>query len=94
MRKIIFTCLFICYVGIHWATSQSVKVITYNIRYENTWDGENAWSVRKARVSDMLHFYDADVIGLQEVLLTQLAYLDSSLSEYHHVGIGRDDGLT
>jgi endonuclease/exonuclease/phosphatase family metal-dependent hydrolase len=74
--------------------SQSIKVITFNLRYDNTFDGENAWSFRKDKVAEMFRFYDADIFGIQEGLSSQLAFLDSCLPQYQHIGIGRDDGKT
>ena len=40
----------------------------------------------------MFHFYDLDIIGMQEVLVNQLNYLKSNLKDYDFVGVGREDG--
>ncbi len=71
-----------------------LKIMTYNIRYDNPDDGANRWSLRKEILADQIKFYDPDIIGFQEVLYNQLAYLDSSLTEYNYVGVGREDGKT
>jgi len=94
MKKSILCFLFIYSICILIVNGQTLKIITYNLRYNNTYDGENAWNFRKDKIAEMLKFYDADVIGIQEGLSEQVAFLDSCLSQYHHVGIGRDDGNT
>ncbi len=74
--------------------AQDVKLITYNLRYENSFDVENAWAIRKNKIVEMLEFYEPDVFGVQEGLNSQIYFLDSNLTEYDHVGLGRDDGKT
>ena len=71
-----------------------LKIISFNIRY-NSWnniDGDNGWPFRKEAVVNMITQEHPDAIGLQEALVDQLLYLDSSLPTYHRVGVGRDDG--
>jgi endonuclease/exonuclease/phosphatase family metal-dependent hydrolase len=74
------------------AHSQSLKVMTYNIRYDTEKDGVNAWSKRKQKVSDLIKKYNPDILGVQEALHNQLEDLTSSLDSYVYVGVGRDDG--
>ncbi len=45
-----------------------LKVMSYNIRYNNPDDGVNAWPNRKARVLGLIQKHQPDVMGLQEVL--------------------------
>lgn len=73
---------------------QELKVMTYNIKYDNVNDSVNNWNFRKAAMVDLLKHYRADVIGMQEVLHRQLVYLDSCLTDLDYVGVGRDDGKT
>lgn len=74
--------------------SQDIKIMTYNIKYDNINDTVNNWNFRKEEMVDLLKHYQAEVIGMQEVLHRQLIYLDSSLNDYSYVGVGRDDGKT
>jgi len=69
-----------------------VNIITYNIRYSNTGDGENAWPLRKDKVAGLLRFHEADIFNVQEALIEQINDLKSSLPEFDCYGIGRDDG--
>ncbi|MEO0066458.1 MAG: hypothetical protein RI983_1784, partial [Bacteroidota bacterium] len=66
--------------------------MSFNIRLDAASDGENRWDLRKDRVSGLMQYYEPDFIGAQEVLHHQLMYLDSSLSNYSYIGVGRDDG--
>ncbi|HPS63405.1 MAG TPA: endonuclease/exonuclease/phosphatase family protein [Bacteroidales bacterium] len=72
--------------------AQSLKVMTYNIRYENPGDGENAWDNRKALLFKQIQLAGPDVFGIQEGLVSQVRDLDSVFKEYRHTGVGRDDG--
>lgn len=71
-----------------------LRVISYNIRYNNPGDGINAWPERRARVAALLRFHDADLIGVQEALAGQIADLDAALPRHAWLGVGRDDGDT
>lgn len=73
-------------------TSQ-IRVLSYNIRYNNPDDGINAWPNRSDSVSDIIGVrVKPDIVGLQEVLKDQLDDLEERLPAYASVGQGRDDG--
>jgi len=46
----------------------SLRVMSYNIRYDTTSDGKNQWSLRKNNVANLIRNRAPDVFGLQEVL--------------------------
>jgi endonuclease/exonuclease/phosphatase family metal-dependent hydrolase len=71
---------------------QSLKVMTYNIRFDNPQDSVNAWPNRKSKVISLITKYDPDLIGTQEALLHQLMDITTTNSQYGFVGVGRDDG--
>jgi endonuclease/exonuclease/phosphatase family metal-dependent hydrolase len=73
--------------------SRSLTVMTYNIRYDNPEDGDNAWIYRKDRVANVFLTIEPDVAGLQEVLRSQLDTLAMNLLDYQWTGVGRADGL-
>jgi len=87
-----FLSLFIVFTVSSRIYPQSHSIISYNIRYDNTWDVENSWTIRKNKVSQILIQYAPSIIGIQEGLLNQVQYLDSCLTNYDFVGVGRDDG--
>lgn len=72
--------------------SQEIKVLTFNIRYDNPDDGINRWDLRKENVVNLINFYEPDLVGFQEVLDSQLEFLKMRLDDYQFYGVGRDDG--
>src|SRR4030095_2184270 len=74
------------------STAPSLRVMSFNLRYNNPGDGPNSWPLRKSWVAQLIRFHDADVIGVQEALDGMLADLDTLLPEYSRVGVGRTDG--
>ncbi len=75
-------------------SSAQLKVMSFNIRYDNPADGPNAWPKRQADLVAFIEKVKPDVLGLQEVLQHQLSYINSALKDYSYVGVGRDDGDT
>jgi endonuclease/exonuclease/phosphatase family metal-dependent hydrolase len=69
-----------------------LKVISLNVRYNNPDDSLNAWPNRVPVILNFFKNENPDLIGLQEVLNDQYELLDSVLSDYGSVGIGRSDG--
>ena len=89
MKRItFFVILFAC----NFAMGQNLRIITYNIRYNNPGDGVNAWPNRSNQVSALLDFHQADIIGLQEALIGQIEDIKTALPKMEWVGVGRDDG--
>ncbi len=72
--------------------TQNIKVISYNIRYNNPNDKVNIWSNRKSTVIEFISNENADFVGMQEVLSSQLIDLMNLLPRYNYIGVGRDDG--
>jgi endonuclease/exonuclease/phosphatase family metal-dependent hydrolase len=69
-----------------------VAVMTFNIRYNNQSDFQNAWPNRKPLVASTIRFHKIDITGMQEALNGQVKDLVSQLPEYSWLGVGRDDG--
>lgn len=89
MKKIIFLYLLIFPATLF---AQQMNIITFNIRYNNPGDGENAWPNRTEMVTGLLKFHDPDIFGLQEALHGQILDIDKELTNYEWFGVGRDDG--
>lgn len=90
--NIIIPLLFLL-VGVGNSFAQkNLKVMTYNIRYNNPKDGVNAWPNRQDKVLKLIQGQSPDVVGLQEALKDQNQFMDSLLTGYGHIGVGRDDG--
>lgn len=74
------------------ATAQTMRVASYNIRNENTYDTGNLWNDRVDHVAALIKFHEFDIFGVQEALEHQLETLQAALPGYAYYGIGRDDG--
>jgi endonuclease/exonuclease/phosphatase family metal-dependent hydrolase len=74
--------------------SEEIKVISYNVRYNNPNDGKDIWENRRSTIVNLIKNENPDFLGLQEVNHAQLLFLNSNLSNYSFVGVGRDDGKT
>ncbi|WP_418502148.1 endonuclease/exonuclease/phosphatase family protein [Flagellimonas sp.] len=72
--------------------SQTIDVISYNIRYDNPDDKPNNWDNRKEFLISQLNFHAPDVFGTQEGLVHQLKDIDNGLGNYTYFGVGRDHG--
>lgn len=85
-----------CSIGKNQASGSSgndpIKVMTFNIRYDNPEDSLNNWAYRKDRVAKAVRFYAPDILGTQEVLHNQLEDLRHRLPNYEAIGVGREDG--
>jgi endonuclease/exonuclease/phosphatase family metal-dependent hydrolase len=69
---------------------QELKVMTYNLRYENTIDGENIWANRRDLILSQINYYEPDIFGTQEGVTNQIKWIDDNLDRYSYVGIGRE----
>ena len=75
-------------------TLADFKVMTFNIRYDNPADSLDGWKNRVENVAQAMLYYDADVIGTQEVLHNQFVDLKQRIGDtYAVIGLGRDDGV-
>jgi len=91
-KQVAATIVFMLLFGYMLQAQTALKVMSYNIRLNLKSDGENWWENRKDRVASLMNYYEADFIGMQEVLQNQLDYLEDHLPGYAYIGVGRDDG--
>ena len=69
-----------------------LSVMSFNIRYGTAADGDNHWLRRREQLFALLREQQADVIGLQEALHSQIAEILDAVPGYAYVGVGRRDG--
>ena len=69
-----------------------IDALSFNIRFDNPKDGENAWPNRKEMVGQWVKSESPDVIGLQEALRHQIDDIKKVATAYSEYGVGRDDG--
>ena len=100
-RLAILCTLFIAKTECSFGQTSSLKVLSFNIRYNNPNDGENSWPNRSELVKNFLWSESPDIIGFQEVLDNEVLELDRALFNYNfsqrqytRVGVGREDGKT
>jgi endonuclease/exonuclease/phosphatase family metal-dependent hydrolase len=72
--------------------AQDLSVMTYNIKLDSPKEGEDSWTNRKPFLINLIKFHEPDVLGVQEAMPNQMKDMDSLLTQYNFVGVGRDDG--
>jgi endonuclease/exonuclease/phosphatase family metal-dependent hydrolase len=100
-RLALLCALFAARTEYSFGQNEKLKVLSFNLRYNNPNDGENSWPNRSERVKNFLWSESADIIGFQEVLHNEVLELDRALfnynfsqRQYKRVGVGREDGET
>jgi endonuclease/exonuclease/phosphatase family metal-dependent hydrolase len=86
-----FTVMCLICLQVSAQKKETLRVASYNLRFNNPNDGENAWPNRKENVKALVLYHDFDVFGTQECLIGQLKDL-GEMSGYAWYGIGREDG--
>ncbi len=94
MVKLIRICIliFIVFFSNDCVFGQTIQVMTYNIRYDSSNDGENRWEFRKESLVELINTYRPEIFGIQEGMYHQVAYLNKNLEDYTYIGVGRDGG--
>ncbi|MBU6173464.1 MAG: endonuclease/exonuclease/phosphatase family protein [Planctomycetes bacterium] len=93
IQRLVYSCLFLFFgIGIGWAETP-VRVMSFNIRYGTASDGPNRWELRKEFLVDTIRNFAPDLLGTQETLEFQRAYLADQFKDFESFGVGRDDGL-
>lgn len=94
MIKLFFALFVLTFNGLS-ASNTPIKIVTYNIRYDASGDrGVRDWKNRKKTVAQYLLKQNPSVIGMQEVLYSQLLDISKALPNYSYIGVGRSDGKT
>ncbi|WP_417444792.1 endonuclease/exonuclease/phosphatase family protein [Joostella sp.] len=86
--------LLLLFFACSFLNAQDLKVMTYNIKYNNPSDAKNNWDSRKDFLISQLNFYAPDIFGTQEGLHGQLEDIQHALKDYKYIGVGRDEGDT
>lgn len=75
-----------------WNKDHNLSVMSFNVRFDTTEDGENQWDNRKEACLSMWRETSPSIVGVQEALHNQVNYFNDNLPDYDYVGVGRDDG--
>src|SRR5687768_2512051 len=77
----------------HAAEKDTVRVLTFNLRYMNLSDlGAKMWTERREVTAELMRKDAADFIGVQEALRQMIDDLKARVPGYGELGVGRDDG--
>src|SRR5262245_37413160 len=68
-----------------------LRVMTFNIRYDEPADGRHAWRYRRGLVLDTIRDDDPDLLGLQEPMADQWEEIASALPEWSPFGVVPED---
>ena len=85
-----FSAIFLLFFALFFAQN-TIDVMSFNIRLGSVDDGENHWNIRKDKVKELINYYEADFVGLQEAQKFQINYLLQENVLYDFVGKPRDD---
>lgn len=62
-----------------------MRIMTFNLRFENSRDGENSWENRRHVAAELIHRHRPSILGTQEGTPRQLDYLQCELPGYRMV---------
>ena len=66
--------------------AEPLNLMTFNIRYNNSKDGENRWELRREHVSQVIEEQQPDVIAIQEAVSSQMTYISGQFKDLMQVG--------
>jgi len=93
IKKTALILLYLISLGVTISVAQSpLRVMSFNIRYNEPRDKENSWPNRKEKAAGVIRFHKADLVGVQEALIGQLKDLEAMLPDFAWCGTGRADG--
>lgn len=92
IKFILLCCLFMGCKTSNVNNKQSVRVMSFNIRYDNPNDNQNSWDNRKTDVVNLIQKHHPDFLGVQEALWHQVEFILQNNSDYQFIGKGREDG--
>lgn len=86
---------------VSFGQSSRLKVLSFNLRYNNPNDGDYSWPKRSEHVRNFLVNEQPDICGFQEVLHNEVLELETFFfnqttrkNAYVRVGVGREDGIS
>ena len=81
----------------HLHAATPIKTMSFNIRYDTSSDGVNAWNAgtipRRTLAIQVIDDFAPDILGVQEALRNQVNNLKAGLPEFDFYGVGRDNGI-
>jgi endonuclease/exonuclease/phosphatase family metal-dependent hydrolase len=84
--------VFLAAMAAQAAGTNTLCVVTYNLRNANFDHGDNAWTRRRPLMRELLQAVNPDLIGTQEGVTNQLNDIVEDLPQYRWIGVGREKG--
>jgi len=69
--------------------AETLRVMTFNVRYPAKGDGNNRWEVRQDTLVRTIRLKNPDLFGTQELFYIQGEYITENLPEYEWLGNSR-----
>lgn len=69
--------------------AQTLRVMTFNVRYPAPDDGSNRWELRKDHLVSTIRDKSPDIVGSQELFYEQGQYIVEQLPDYAWFGVSR-----
>lgn len=77
-----------------WGSAETLRVMTFNVRYPAKSDGVNVWENRRDLLVDTIREKDPDFFGTQELFYEQGQYIVEKLPQYVWFGVSRRGNRT
>jgi endonuclease/exonuclease/phosphatase family metal-dependent hydrolase len=90
LRTLFLAVIFLVISNLNNSFAQTQKIMSFNIRIDVPNDGINNWHHRKEGLTQLVKYYNPGIIAFQEVFGGQRVYIDSVLTNYNSIGMGRD----
>ena len=71
------------------APADTLRVMSFNVRYPAKGDGQNRWEVRQDTLVRAIRLKNPDLLGTQELFYIQGEYIAQNLPEYEWFGNSR-----
>lgn len=71
------------------ASAETFRIVSYNVRYPASGDGDNRWDLRRDLFVASVRLMDPDIMGTQELFALQGNYLVEKAPEYKWFGVSR-----
>ena len=71
------------------ADAQSLRVMSFNVRYPSKSDGPDLWELRRELLVETIRRHAPDVIGTQELFHEQGEYIVAEMPEFAWFGVSR-----
>jgi len=90
IKRLIFGILIMILSAQVFAQSGMIRIMSYNIWFDNPENSQNPWAERKFGIKETIENLKPDIFCLQEALDHQVRFLE--FGKFKSFGVGRDDG--